>query len=131
MLDLASTVASVVPSSAQLTAAAAAKRPNSKKTGLDGLRLDDGISDNSVDARPAKKRAGDACCLQVFLQCYPLWSLLLLGCLAAASADVNSMCCTLCSVALYAVRQDGRALQRCLKPNATMRFRQDLRILFS
>jgi hypothetical protein len=56
--QLAANVA--VPSSEQLSAAAAARRPKSRKNALAGLRLDDGIHVNSVDSRPAKKTAGAA-----------------------------------------------------------------------
>lgn len=56
LLRLAGSV--VVPSSAQLAAAAAAKRPKSRKSALAGLRLDDGVHVNSSAARPAKKTAG-------------------------------------------------------------------------
>lgn len=55
--QLASTVA--VPSSAQLTAAAAAKRPASQKNALDGLRFMGGVEDDTIDSRPAKKKAGE------------------------------------------------------------------------
>jgi hypothetical protein len=48
----------VVPSSAELAAAAAARRPKGKKQALSGVRLETGIADNSVGSRPAKKTAG-------------------------------------------------------------------------
>jgi hypothetical protein len=47
-----------VPSSAELAAAAEARRPKGKNRALDGVRLDTGTASNSGGSRPAKKTAG-------------------------------------------------------------------------
>lgn len=49
----------VVPSSAELAAAAAARRPQGRKQALAGMQLDTGVADNSASSRPAKKTAGE------------------------------------------------------------------------
>jgi hypothetical protein len=48
-----------VPSSDELAAAAAARRPKGKKQALSGVGLDTGIADNSAGSRPAKRTAGE------------------------------------------------------------------------
>lgn len=47
-----------MPSSEQLAAAAAARRPRSRKSALAGLQLDAGVHENSLGSRPARKAAG-------------------------------------------------------------------------
>jgi len=48
-----------VPTSSELAAAAAARRPKGKKQALAGVGLDTGIHYNSEGSRPAKKSAGE------------------------------------------------------------------------